>query len=355
MSFARWQNKIYGLKIVNKKRGGNSMKQAMWTNFLRVIVLLLLVFGLVGHVYAKEWQPDRKFLTIVSGSVSGSLYPLAAKMAELIQREIPGVVVKSIPGAGIENVKSVESGQAQLGMSFSNTMYDGFVGNPPFQTPTKKIRHVLNEFPSLFQIMVPRKSKIRSISDLAGKRICPGGPIGFTGEAIGKLVLEAYGMTYEKIKADGGVLHFVRYGDMINLMQDGHLDAAMLFTSAPAAPILSMNVRPGIRLLSIEPEKLQKIMVAQPGFVETKIPAGTYEGQNEDVLTLCAWATLFTSSDLSEEMVYRITKAIFDHIDAIHAVGSQCRQMSVGINYEGNKIPVHPGAEHYYREKGVKP
>jgi TRAP transporter TAXI family solute receptor len=326
------------------------------TRFIFLLCIFgVLVAGILGQSHAKEWQPETKFLTIVSGSASGSFFPIAAKISEIIQREIPGVAVKSIPGGGVDNVRSVQSGKAQFGMSFSSTLYDGLVGNEPFKKPKKKIRHVLNLFPTYFCISVPSKSDIYSVSDLAAKRIAPGGPIGFTGEAIGRLVLMAYGLDYEKIKAAGGVVHFVRYGGMMNKMQDGHLDAAMMFTSAPSAPIISMNVRPGIRLISLEPDKMAKMLEEQPGFVQGKIPANTYKGQNEDVSTLCAWASLFTTSDLTEEMVYRITKGIFENIDAIHAVGSQCRHMSVGINYEGNKIPVHPGAERYYKEKGVKP
>ena len=160
---------------------------------------------------------------------------------------------------------------------------------------------------------------------------------------------------YKKITDAGGVLHHVRYGAMVNLMQDGHVDVVTVFTSTPSAPIITMNVRPGIRLLSIDPDHLDKLLKEKPGFKKTVIPAKTYKNQDYQVTTLGSWCNIFTSSDLSDELVYRITKAIFENIDEIHAVGAQTRLMSVDINYDGNKIPVHPGSKRYYSEKGVRP
>ncbi len=201
---------------------------------------------------------------------------------------------------------------------------------------------------------MPQSSKIFSYADLADKRIVPG-KVGFSGEVAGKSVLEIYGITYDSIKKKGGVVNYVGYSDAAALMKDGHLDAAMFLTSCPQATIIDLNFRPGIRLLPVDKKHMKKLLKKYPGYMTTVIPKGAYEGVTKDILTIGTVTSLICSADLSDEMVYRITKAIFENLPELAKIKKKAiANVSLENGLRGCKIPVHPGAKRYYDEHGVK-
>jgi hypothetical protein len=203
-------------------------------------------------------------------------------------------------------------------------------------------------------VAVPRKSNIRSYADLADKRIVPG-KVGFSGEVAAKSVLEIYGITYDSIKKKGGVVNFVGYADSAALMKDGHLDAAMFMTSCPQATIIDLNFRPGIRLLPVDKEHMREILEKHPGYMTTVIPKDAYKGVTEDIPTIGTVTSLLVSADLSGDMVYQITKTIFENLPELAKIKKKAiAAVSLENALRGVKIPIHPGAKRYYDEHGVK-
>lgn len=318
---------------------------------LSVIGVFILCFG-TGM--AAEWKADKKFLKMVSGPEGGSWYPLGSGMMRLVEANIKGVSTSNGPGGGVGNCKVVQRGDADLGWSYSHTAFDGYNGRDPFKRKLKNIRYLASLYPGVFQVAVPRKSKIYSYSDLADKRIVPG-KVGFSGEVFTKSILGAYGITYDSIKKKGGIVNFVGYADAAALMKDGHLDAAMFVTSCPQATIIDLNFRPGVRLLSVDKEHMKKILKEYPGYMETVVPKGAYKGVTEDIPTVGTVTSLVCSAKLSDEMVYRITKAIFENLPELAKIKKKAiAEVSLENGLRGCKIPIHPGAKRYYDEHGVK-
>jgi len=324
---------------------------------MRKIVTLLVIgaFTLCLATGAMaEWKADKKFLKMVSGPEGGSWYPLGSGMMRLVEANIKGVSTSNGPGGGVGNCKVVQRGDADLGWSYSHTCYDGYSGRDPFKKKLKNIRYLASLYPAIFQVAVPRKSKINSYSDLAGKRIVPG-KVGFSGEVAAKSVLDIYGITYKSIKKRGGIVNFVGYADAAALMKDGHLDAYMALTSCPQATIIDLNFRPGIRLLRIDKEDMKVILEKYPGYMETVIPKGAYKGLTKDIPTIGTVTSLICSAKLSDEMVYRITKAIFENLPELAKIKKKAiAEVSLQNGLRGVKIPIHPGAKRYYDEHGVK-
>jgi TRAP transporter TAXI family solute receptor len=316
-----------------------------------VIGALILCFG-TGM--AAEWKPEKKFLKMVSGPEGGSWYPLGSGMMRLVEANIKGISTSNGPGGGVGNCKVVQRGDADLGWSYSHTCYDGYSGRDPFKRKLKNIRYLASLYPGVFQVAVPRKSKVNSYSDLADKRIVPG-KVGFSGEVFAKSILGAYGITYKSIKKKGGVVNLVGYADAATLMKDGHLDAYMAVTSCPQATLIDLNFRPGVRFLSIDKDHMKKILKEYPGYMETVIPKGAYKGMTEDIPTVGTVTSLICSAKLSDEMVYRITKAIFENLPELAKIKKKAiAEVSLENALRGAKIPIHPGAKRYYDEKGVK-
>jgi TRAP transporter TAXI family solute receptor len=297
---------------------------------------------------------EKKFLKMVSGPEGGSWYPLGSGMMRLVEANMPWISTSNGPGGGVGNCKVVQRGDADLGWSYSHTAFDAYNGNPPFTKKLSKVRYLASLYPGVFQTAVTRKSKIHSYSDLADKRIVPG-KVGFSGEVAGKSVLGIYGVTYDSIKKKGGVVNYVGYADAAALMKDGHLDAAMFLTSCPQATLIDLNFRPGIRLLPVDKKHMKKFLEKYPGYMTTVIPKGAYKGVTEDIPTVGTVTSLIVSADLSDDMVYHITKAIFENLPDLAKIKKKAiANVSLENGLRGVKIPVHPGAKRYYDEHGVK-
>jgi TRAP transporter TAXI family solute receptor len=320
---------------------------------LSVIGALILCFG--TGVASAEWKPEKKLLKMVSGPEGGSWYPLGSGIMRLVEANIKGVSTSNAQGGGVGNCKAIQRGDADLGWSFAHTVYDAYNGRPPFTKKLSKIRYLASLYPGVWQVVVPRKSNIYSYADLADKRIVPG-KVGFSGEVLAKSILGVYGITYESIKKKGGVVNFVgSYADSKALMQDGHLDAFLALTSCPQATLIELNFRPGIRLLPVDKEHMKKFLKKYPGYMETVIPKGAYKGVTKDIPTIGTVSSLVVSADLSDEMVYRITKGIFENLPELAKIKKKAiAEVSLENGLRGAMIPIHPGAKRYYDEKGVK-
>ena len=308
--------------------------------FLGIGVLALL-FSVVPTAGAQE-------LRLSTGPMGGSWYPLGGAIAELI-KEKAGVNVTVSPGGGIANVLAIETGKADLGFGNTSSTVDGVLGRDPFKAKTENTRYVSTLYRQFFQMVVREDSGIRSVADLKGKSIGPG-PRGFTGEQIARHVLQVYGLSY----ADLSKVHHVGYNDAISLMRDGHLHAFMPITTIPASSIMDVASSHKIRLLSLPEDKVQELRKINSGYVRYVIPKGTYQGPTEDVVTVGTFTDLLVSAKVSDDVVYKLTRALVENKDRLSAVvkeiaTTQPREMAPDLG-----VPYHPGALRYWKEIKVK-
>jgi TRAP transporter TAXI family solute receptor len=189
--------------------------------------------------------------------------------------------------------------------------------------------------------------EIKSVADLKGKSVSIGAPgSGVYFNAMD--VLAAAGLTDKDIKAQ-----YQSFADSADALKDGKIDAAFIVAGPPTPAITELFTTNEAYLVPIDGEIAEKVMAEGPFYTEFTIPAGTYNGQTEDVKTVTVKATLIVSADASEEDVYNLTAAIFDNIDAITAENAKGAELSIENATSGMTAPFHAGAAKYFAEKGV--
>lgn len=308
-------------------------------------VTLWMIVSLIALL---PFEAKAEELRLSTGPMGGSWYPLGGAIAELI-KEKAGVGVTVSPGGGIANVLAIETGKADLGFGNTSSTVDGVAGREPFKAKTQNTRYVSTLYRQFFQIVVREDSGVKSVADLKGKSIAPG-PRGFTGEQIARHVLQVYGLSY----ADMSKVNHVGYNDAISLMRDRHLDAFMPITTIPASSIMDIASSHKVRLLSLPEEKIQDLKKINSGYVRYVIPKGTYQGQNEDVIAVGTYTDLLVSANVSDDVVYKLTRALVENKDRLAAVvkeigATQPKEMAPDLG-----VPYHPGALRYWKEIKVK-
>ena len=294
-----------------------------------------------------------EFIRMVSGPAGGSWYPLSAKISEVLGKQVPGIATSSGPGGGVGNLLDVNKREAEIGWSYAHTSYNGFTGKGKFNKAQDNIRHLATLYPAAVQTAVPRDSSIKSYADLQGKNISPG-LAKWSGYAAAELLLGYYGITMDGIKSAGGTVHHVSYSDSVGLMKDGHIDAFIAMTSVPQASFIDLNFNPGVRFLGVEPEVLSKFMTDNPGYIKTVIPATAYENMDADVPTLGVVTILVVNKDVPDDIVYNITRTLWGNHDEFAKVKKVWNDVKLENALLGAAVPVHPGAQRYYDEQGVK-
>lgn len=317
----------------------------------RLFKILLAVVPLImaGSMTVKA----ETFVRIVSGPAGGSWYPLGAKMAEIFGK-ISDIAVSNGPGGGVGNVLDVNKGEAEIGWTYGHTAFDGYKGNAPvFKSNNENIRHLATLYPAGLQTVVPAKSDIKTYSDLKNKNLSPG-KVKWSGYAAAKMIFKKYGYTVEDVRKGGGTVHHVSYSDSVSLMKDGHIDAFVALTSIPQASLLALEFSPGVRFLSIDKPILEGILKENPGYIKIDISNNQYKSVTAPVPTLGAVTILVAHKDVPDNVIYNITKALWENHGELVKVKKVWNSVKLETALLGAALPVHPGAKKYYDEKGVK-
>ncbi len=313
------------------------------------VVLLAAPLVMAGHISAKADE----FVRIVSGPSGGSWYPLGAKMAEIFGK-IEGLSVSNGPGGGVSNVLDVNKKEAELGWTYGHTAFDGYKGNAPvFKSKNPNIRHIATLYPAGVQTAVPANSKIMSYADLKDKNLSPG-KLKWSGYAAAQLIFGKYGFTVDDVKKNGGTVHHVGYSDSVSLMKDGHIDAFTAVTSVPQASFLDLEFSPGIRFIGVDDKILADILSENPGYIKITMTKEHYKSIEKPTPILGAVTIMVANKDVSEDTVYKMTKALWEHHGDLVQVKKVWESVKLENALLGAALPVHPGAKKFYDEKGVK-
>ena len=319
-----------------------------------LVVLLISIFSSVSVA------SDIKLLKIGTASPGGNWYLSGAALAPKIEQALPGVKVTSTTGGAVSNTVKVNSGaELQIGLSIANVQYQGFKGMAPFfKEPQENVRLIGTIETMIWQMVVPRRSDIKSVYDLKNKRINPG-KIGWGDRVIGELVLKAHGLSFEDIKANGGVVNSQAFNDAATMMQDGHLDCQMTY-GAIMPFLLNLDTRPGLRWLPFGGKERDKFLSEDlsVGWFKAVLKKGAYDGVTEDTQGVGVQTTVIVNKDLPDDMVYEITKVLYesgfqkDIFSAAEAKGFP-KACDLSAVKSAMTIPLHPGAVKYFKEKGV--
>ena len=316
----------------------------------------LLLAGLLAGALAATGPAAAAdtFLRMVSGPAGGNWYPLGAKLMEIVGTSLEGVVTSNAPGGGGANVQDINRGDVEIGFSYGHTVHRAFTGTDRSGKAHPNLRFVATLYPAALQTAVPADSDIESYADLLDRNISPGKARWSGYEAV-ELLLSYYGFGVDDVRANGGTVHHVSYSDSVALMRDGHIDAFSGLTSVPQASFIDLNFSVGIRFLPVEADIRTRFLAENPGYVESTIPQAAYEDLAGDVPTVGATTVLVVHRDVPDDVVYGVTRLLWEHRDDFVAVSPTWRQARREDALQAAVIPLHPGAERYYADHGLLP
>ncbi len=285
-----------------------------------------------------------------TGTTTGVYYPLGASLAKIWNSEVSDIKVSSqATDASIQNLNLMMDGQLNMGFTTMGILYDAYNGEGAFEDRAyKDVRVIAALYPNVAQVIKRGGAKAESINDLTGKGFGPGAP-GSSTKELSEQILSAYNMDFDDVKAQ-----YVGFTEVTDLMRNKQLDAAMIEAGIPTSAIVEIMSTADGQLMSIEDEQIKQITTEHPWLNKHVIPANTYEGQESDVTTVSEENLIVVPKDMPEEKVYELTKAIWENLDSIQSSISATKNMKLETATEGLAgIPLHPGSEKYYEEKGV--
>ena len=288
------------------------------------------------------------YINILTGGQSGVYYPLGVAIEGLVAANMPDATPSTqATKASVENLNLLQDGKGELAFTLGDSLALGWAGDKEagFKGKLDKLRTVGAIYPNYVQIVASKESGITTLADLRGKRLSVGAPRSGT-ELNARAILTAAGLSYD----DLGKVEYLPFAESVELMKNRQLDATLQSAGLGVASIRDLSSSVEIVVVEIPADIIEK--VGQP-YLAATIPAGTYTGQEADVATAAVQNFLVTRADLPEETVYAMTKAIFDNIDALVAAHAAAKDISVDKAAANPPVPLHPGAEKYFREKGV--
>jgi TRAP transporter TAXI family solute receptor len=313
-----------------------------------VVTGLMSVLALSATLAA---QP-RWHVTIAAGAVDGVYYPIAGAMSR-ITGETGGLSVRAsveASGGAVANVELIRSGEADFALLQNDIAYYAFNGialGAFAGKPVKSMAGVFSVYPEPVHIVVTQASGVKSVRELKGKRVALG-PAGSGTEQNALQILEIYGIGEGDLRA--GVR--VSFTAAVEQLKAGVVDAAF-FTTARGAPVVAEAFGAGkLELLGVGASAGEALGRKYPFYTIGAIPANTYKGQGREVAAASVMAMLVARSALSEELVYRFTKAVFDNLPQLYAHAA-ARNLTLQTALVGMALPLHRGAERFFREKGI--
>ncbi|BAS26512.1 TRAP transporter [Limnochorda pilosa] len=287
------------------------------------------------------------FLGFGTGSPGGVYFPLGGAMADLWNRYLPDVnVTAESTAASVENSRLVGNGDADLGMVLGSVAYRAYKGEEPFEKPLP-LRALFQMYPAPEHIVTLKGTGITSARDLAGRRVSTEAP-GSGAETIALMILKAYG-----IDPDSGMRRArLSQTESTGALRDGVIDAAFFNFAYPASAVTELATTRDVELVSLEPDMLEKLLEVNPFMVPVTVPAGTYTGVDHDTLALGDSNLVVVNADMPEELAYQLVKTLYEHASELFDVHPVAHQL-VPENGVNTPIPLHPGAERFFREVGA--
>jgi TRAP transporter TAXI family solute receptor len=306
---------------------------------------------LVVAVLALSWvpAPAQTRLLIGTGGMAGVYYPIGGAIAKIITGKVKGVeATVQTSAAGMENLRLLSLKEIDMGLVQNSDAYNAYNGRVFFKDKAiKNIRGVAVLYPQPIQIVVRGDANIKTFYDLKGKRVGVGAP-GSGEETTFRRLMAVYNLTYDDIDEK-----LISLAEQAAQFKDRHLEAMWYVSGIPASGILDVASVLPIRLVPVTGKERDALIKSDPTFIKSVVPKGSYPGMAEDVETVASPAYLVCLESLKEDDVYRMTQAIFENLKELAASHKQAENIKLETALIGSTIPLHPGAEKYYREKGL--
>src|SRR5437016_6511789 len=290
----------------------------------------------------------QQFINILTGGTSGVYYPLSAAIGKISSDKIPNVRTQ-LPAtkASVENLILLPQGRGELAFTLGDSWKAAWEGDEEagFRSRLDKLRTLGAIYPNYIQIVATSESGIKTLGDLKGKSLSVGAPKSGT-ELNSRAILTAAGMTYK----DLGKVEYLPFAESVDLMKNRQLNATLQSAGLGVASLKDLSTSTDITVVSVPKEVVDKI---GPPFVAVTIPANTYTGQDKDVPTAAVVNYLVTSSDVSDDLAYQMTKLVFESLGELANARVAGKEIKLETAAIGSPVPLHPGAIRYYKEKGL--
>ena len=327
-----------------------------------LIATLAVCLGILFTMFVASAQQKPVNLTWTAGPVGGGWYIMAGGIAELI-RETTGINVKVIPGGGTQNPPLIEKGDAELGWGLPPVLNAAWNGEDPYDKPPQGGRKMQNlralaggMSVNTFHFFVGAETPLKTMDEIFRQkkalRIAIS-PTGTSDEWVFRKVMAYYTTEYKDLEAAGFKFFRGSYSEQASNFRDRNVDAVFNFLALPGAAVTEASIGRPLRLLNFPPGLLDSL--AKFGLGTGTIPKGTYPkaaNADEEVVSATMGSVIVTNKNVPDDVAYILAKAINENLDRFRRIHSSLQPYQPSYGPTATGIPLHPGAEKYYREKG---
>jgi TRAP transporter TAXI family solute receptor len=330
--------------------------------------IVLIVLALAVLFAGPALGAKKEFFAIATGGTGGTYYPLGGILAQAMSDKIPDLIVTAQAGnASVANCNLIGSHQVESAFVQNNVAYAAYSGTDQFKgKPIKNLRAIASLYPETIQIVARADAGIKTIKDIKGKRLVPGDR-GSGTEVDCINVLSGLGLTYK----DFAGVDWLSFSGAAQRLKDKQADITFTTAGWPTAAITELATSSDIILVPLDDAAIAKLVKMFPFYAKVIIPAGTYKGMTKDVPAITTMAQWVVDADVPEATVYKLTQALWDKgkfvlrkkgetaddapsgaelMAAAHATG---KYVTLKSALDGVAIPLHKGAEKFYKEKGL--
>lgn len=284
-----------------------------------------------------------KFLSLLTGGTQGTYYALGGTFADLITTDTGIKTTAEVSQASAANMTALQEGKGEIAFVQTDIAYYATEGKLMFDGNKIDTISALGAlYPETVQLVTTEASGIKTYADLKGKKVSVGAP-GSGTYANAEQLLEINGLTMDDIKAQN-----LDFGESTDGLQSGQIDAAFITAGTPTGAVEALNATTKVNIIGLDAGKADEIIAKYPYYAKDTVKAGTY-GIANDVDTVSVLAMLAVKKDLPEDVVYSMTKAIYDNTNKISHDKGRFIKAETGL--DGISIDIHPGAQKYFNEK----
>jgi hypothetical protein len=302
-------------------------------------------------------QAQQVTLTWTAGGAGGGWYSIAGGIATIVKEADPDIVIKVVPGGGLQNPAVVASKGAEIGWGLPFLNAAAYKGMAPFEKPLDELRALAGGMSmNYFHFYVDAQSPLNTMDEIFGQKKKVRLAISQAGSSdtwVLERVLDSYKTSIPDLEKAGFTFLRGNYAFQANQFKDSNADGVFTFLAIPGAAVTEASVGRKLKLIDFSDSSLKHL--EQFGITKGKIPAGTYEkaANTKDVVTAVAGSVITVHKDMSDELAYRLTKAFNDSYEKVRKVHSSMETYEIKDGPTGCGVPLHPGAIKYYKEKGI--
>ncbi len=289
-----------------------------------------------------------EFINVLTGGTSGVYYPMGVALSKIYADNIKDARTQvQATKASVENLNLLQGGKGEIALALGDSVKLAWEGNEEagFKSKLDKLRGIAAVYPNYIQIVASKESGITSLAQLKGKSLSVGAPKSGT-ELNARAIFAAAGMSY----TDLSKVEYLPFAESVELIKNRQLDGTLQSAGLGVASIKDLATSLATNVVAVPADVVEKLGAP---YISATIPAGTYQGQDADVPTVAVVNFLVTHSGVSDETAYQMTKLLFDNLDQMVAAHSAAKMIKLENALKGMPVPLHPGAEKFYKEKGM--